>query len=223
MGGGEGAGQTYAIVLAATRMRLVSSDAFSTRRSALALSAWSLVALTSRPAAHARVDGIPLYAPGDQIKLPTMGFEYWLPRCEQLRDVEIPAVRAAVTAADWPTAARLVSADAVDVQLKVFGSTASILGDEAYTALALKARYAKGTKALLALVGADAPPTQQAALDVTKELETCVGELVALIPPPVVEQVRDIERKKAALAAAAAPPPPPLPPPPSGELSAAGN
>ena len=130
---------------------------------------------------------------------------------------------AAVTAADWPTAARLVSADAVAVQLKVFGSTASILGDEAYTALALKARYAKGANALLALVGADAPPTQQAALDATKELETCVVDLLALIPLPVVQQVRAIEQKAAAEAAAAAPPPPPLPPPPSGELSAADN
>lgn len=123
------------------------------RRSAHLLAAWALSASISLgPArrASARVEGIPLYAPGDKIKLPEEGFEVQLPRLEALRDRTIPLLRAALEKSDWEAAATQVGPDAVTSQLRVLGDTASILGDEAYTALSLKAKYAASVRKLQA-------------------------------------------------------------------------
>ena len=186
-----------------------------TRRAALSLAAWSLASVGPRPpAAFALVDGIPLYAPGDKVSLPDRGFEYWLPQMEQLRDSYMPSLRASVSAADWRAAAPIISGDALTASLQAFGGTASILGDEAYTALALKQRYAQAAKQLQKTIVADAPSTQ-AALTSVAELESSVNDLLALVPASVVEAVRAFEAKQRAAALAAAAPPPLPPPPPS--------
>jgi hypothetical protein len=104
-------------------MRVSLAENAVTRRAALALSAWALAASTP-PAAHARVDGIPLYAPGDQVNLPKAGFEYWLPRVEALQTAAIPSLRLACTTADWAAAAQLLSSETIAAQLSTFGNIA---------------------------------------------------------------------------------------------------
>lgn len=179
-------------------MRVSLAENAVTRRAALALSAWALAASTP-PAAHARVDGIPLYAPGDQVNLPKAGFEYWLPRVEALQTA-IPSLRLACTTADWPAAAQLLSSETIAAQLSTLGGTASILGDDAYTAIGIKQRWAQAAKRLQGLLIGDKPPNQQAALQAVAELELCVQDMLALIPPSVVRQVRELEKKRAELA-----------------------
>lgn len=109
-------------------MRAISiASEVMTRRAAIAL---STCVLFSSPAV-ARVDGIPFYAPGDKVVLPGAGFETWLPRIEALQLSALPSLRAAIQSKNWAAAAQFLSADSLSYQLKVFGSTASILGDEA--------------------------------------------------------------------------------------------
>ena len=81
----------------------------------------------NRPAL-ALVDGIPLYAPGEKIALPERGFEYWLPRMEQIQSVALPAVRSTVSNGDWASLSPFFGT--VPAQLSVFGNLASIMGDE---------------------------------------------------------------------------------------------
>ena len=187
-------------------MRL-ETVAFS-RRAVLA--ACSLAALGARPLSApvaAKVEGLPFYAPGDQILLPKAGFEYWLPRVEAMRDRMLPALRRAVTDADWTAAAQYLSKDALDAQLKTFGSTASILGDEAYTAVGIKQQYAAAAQRLQRTVVAG---DGKGSLEAVGDMEQRVVEFLALVPSSVVDQVRALEKEAAA---AAAPPPPPPPPP----------
>ena len=125
-------------------------DLSTSRRAALL----ALLATSGPLPSLAKVDGIPLYAPGDQAMLPKDGFEKWLPITEQLRDSILPKLREAISNSDYETAAQLVSPAALTQQLEAFGRLASILGDEAYTALGIKSRYRNAAtqlqKALLA-------------------------------------------------------------------------
>ena len=181
------------------------------RRSAHLLVAWALSASISLgPArrASARVEGIPLYAPGDKIKLPEEGFEVQLPRLEALRDRTIPLLRAALDKSDWEAAATQVGPDAVASQLRVLGDTASILGDEAYTALSLKAKYAASVRKLqAALVSAK----QDDALREVDALDATISDYIALVPAKVVELVREREGVPVQKAGAAVPTAPPAP------------
>lgn len=193
--------------------------AASRRAAILALSA--AAAPLGRLPASAKVDGIPFYAPGDQFALPEAGFETFLPRTERLRDQILPALRSALAAGEYDSAARFVLPAELDQQAEVFGNMASILGDEAYTAVGIKARYRASAKKLQATLIAT-PIRQDDALRSAGEMEACVNELVALVPDVVVQQVRQREEKLRQAAAAAAPPPaPPLAPPePSMEPAA---
>ena len=174
------------------------------RRSAH-LVAWALSATISLgPArrASARVEGIPLYAPGDKIKLPEEGFEVQLPRLEALRDRTIPLLRAALEKSDWEAAATQVGPDAVTSQLRVLGDT------EAYTALSLKAKYAASVRKLqAALVSAK----QDDALREVDALEATISDYIALVPAKVVELVREREGVPVQKAGAAVPTAPPAP------------
>ena len=186
-------------------MRVAVPNALS-RRALLAIS--SLAVFTKAPPTVAKVDGIPLYAPGEEILLPKAGFEYWLPVLSALKEAQLPTLRAAVGKSDWQTAARFVTPEAIEVQLKTFGSMASILGDDAYTAIGIKQRYGKAIKQLQSVVVADTP-SETTALEVVSSLEACASELYALVPTPVIEQVKAreaaIRNLKAAEEAAAAP------------------
>ena len=174
----------------------------TTRRAALAALAATLATVNTRPA-RALVDGVPFYAPGDKFQVPAVGFEFWLPKIEELNTRTLPALRATVDKSDWRAAALYLSKDAVSVQLQTLGSTASIMGDEAYTALGIKAKYGKALARLQQTIVADTP-SQPDALGIVSELEACVAELLGLIPQSVVDQVRKLEQAKASLAA---PPP----------------
>ena len=204
-------------------MRVSALDSVATRRAALALSLSSLAALGRPPApAHALVDGLPFYAPGDNILLPKVGFEFWLPRAELMRDTTLPALRSAVGDADWAAASKLLTDDAITAQTKTFGAMASILGDDAYTAISLKASYGKSALKLQKLVAAPEGATTAQALEGVGDLELLVTALLALVPPTVVDQVRTVERAQAQVDRGDAtplppptPPPPPPPPPPS--------
>ena len=158
-------------------------------RALLAVAASTLPALAPLRAS-ALVDGIPLYAPGDKISLPEAGFEVWLPRMEAIRDVQLPALRAAADASDWPTVEAALSPSVLKEQLTTFGNLASILGDEAYTAVGIKALYTASAKKLQASVG-----KRDDALKRVGELELCVTQTLALVPAPVVQQVREREAK----------------------------
>ena len=168
------------------------------RRGAIA-AAWAcattLGGMTARPA-RALVDGIPLYAPGEEIALPKYGFETQLPQLEMLRDAYLPRVRQALARDDWAVAQPAMSADAVNRQLAVLGRTASILGDEAYSALNLKARYSAVAKRLQGSLASAASSEQ--ALRELSELDATLNEFIALIPATVVDAVRERERKRRA-------------------------
>ena len=86
-------------------MRVPSLSALS-RRTALTLTCSTLAALgpSVRPAL-AKIDGIPFYAPGDEVLLPKAGFEYYLPACEVLRDTVLPSLRSAIERSDLQAAA----------------------------------------------------------------------------------------------------------------------
>ena len=180
--------------------------AFTSSVSRRALGALAAAALTSsRLPAHAIVEGIPLYAPGENIMLPDAGFETFLPRIEALRDVTLPTLKLAISEAEWAAAKQLTSADSIKAQLKTFGGTASVMGDEAYTVLQLKARYAAAAKRLQQVL--DAQNAGDAQL-LVKEMETTVVELYALIPKVVIDQVRrreDILARKIAAEAGGQP------------------
>ena len=162
------------------------------------LTACSLAACSfgvpTRPA-RAIVDGIPLYAPGDKFQLPEYGFETQLPQLEQIRDVTLPAMRESIRRADWASARSSFSMD-FERQLYILGSTASILGDEAYTAVMLKARYAAAGKKLQAKL-AVTEPREEEVLGTVDELDATVNEYIALVPAVVVDAVRARERKLA--------------------------
>ena len=146
--------------------------------------------------ARALVEGIPLYAPGDKILTPDAGFETYLPLLYRVRD-SIPPLEAAVADGDWAAVAR--GADAKASEAAIIANTASILGDEAYTALGLKAQFEAAAKAL-----AKAATKQEAAAarGAVGDLKASVGEVLALIPAEVVQEVVKRERKLAELRAA---------------------
>jgi hypothetical protein len=183
-------------------MRILSS--LTTRRSAIAACcAFSLMEI-QRPA-RALVDGIPLYAPGDQFALPDVGFETLLPRLESIRDVELTGTRGAIVRGDLSAAA--ISLDpkgALARQLEALGSTASILGDDAYTALSIKAKYASSAKRLLARLSATTS-SEAELLQEVGQLEASFEEFLALIPPVVVKQVRAREKRLTNLASGITP------------------
>ena len=129
-------------------VRLPITDA--PRRAALqhagaALFAAAAACTVAPRSARALVEGIPLYAPGDKILTPDAGFETYLPLLYRVRD-SIPPLEAAVTDGDWAAVAR--GADAKASEAAIIANTASILGDEAYTALGLKAQFEAAAKAL---------------------------------------------------------------------------
>ncbi len=182
------------------------------RRGAHLMAAWALSASATLGPAYrvsARVDGIPLYAPGDKFKLPDEGFEVQLPRLEGLRSRMIPALRFALEKSDWEAAAMQIGPDALSFQLRVLGDTASILGDEAYTALGLKAQYGSAAKRLQAAV---VSAKQADALREVATLDATLSDYIALVPTSVVELVRERERMLVD-GAGAVPPAPPLPSP----------
>ena len=178
------------------------------------LTVWALVAAnTHRLTAEAIVEGIPLYAPGDQIALPQFGFETQLPRLEALRDVMMPALQGAVEQGEWAAAAKAISGDALAKQLTVLGDTASILGDEAYTALSIKGKYASSAKKLQTSLSSAVPQREEIIRGVG-ELDATLREYMELIPDVVVRQVRAREAKLSGLRAgepAATPAAPPTP------------
>ena len=176
----------------------------SRRSAAAALAALALSAGPRLPA-RALVEGIPLYAPGDAYMLPEAGFETFLPKLEALRDSSIPALKLALSEQDWAAATQLTGPDVLKQQLAALGSTAALLGDEAYTALAFKARYAAAAKRLQRSL---AERNQGDAGLLINEMESSVGDFVALIPQVVVDQVRAREQKLASLATGAAAPSP---------------
>ena len=167
-----------------------------------AFAAWALSSspmlspVTAPCPASALVDGIPLYAPGDKIKLPDYGFEVQLPRLELLRDRTLPSLRDAIERDDWQGAAEFIGIAPVQAQLQLLGETSSILGDEAYTALALKGQYAATVKRLQAAVVSS---RRNDALRELDSLETVVVDYLALVPQKVVALVRARERKLAGL------------------------
>jgi hypothetical protein len=182
-----------------------------TRRSVLTVCTLSVLSC-QRPLvqpARARVDGIPLYAPGDQVVLPPAGFETYLPQLEDIRDVQLPALRAAIEAAEWDAAR--VGADAKAAQLVVLSKTASILGDEAYTAVSLKGRYSTAAAAVQS--GLSSKPAADQLLTGVAVMESTLREFIALIPDSVVEAVRARDDKLRALQAPPAPAPKPEPVP----------
>lgn len=225
-------------------MRLAASPLL-TRRAAHVLAALLTTAPLRRPA-HALVDGIPLCkslattrvigcgvtqrtiescalpdAPGDKINLPEVGFEVQLPLLEGYRDRTLPALRGALERADWEGAAKEIGVEAVTQQLKVLGDTASILGDEAYTALSVKSRYAATVKKVQAAVVAG---RQEEALREVGNLDATLREYIGLVPSSVVDLVRKREQRLAGLQTAAAPsstasqPTAPAPAAPAGGL-----
>ena len=177
-------------------MRLLSVQALSRRSVTAALTAFALTTVPRQPAA-AQVEGIPLYAPGSSVLLPEAGFETYLPRLESLRDDILPSLSKAVSESDWPAAAQLANADLLAQQLKTFGSTAALLGDDAYTALSVKARYGAAAKRLQRAL---AEQSQGDAQLLVKEMDTSVNEFTGLIPKVVVDQVRAREQKLASFA-----------------------
>ena len=199
-------------------MKLPPLELATSRRAALlALSAIASVPVGVRRA-HAIVDGIPLYAPGDQIQLPEAGFETFLPQVEQLCDSALPMLKELISVSDYDAAARFVLRDALSQQLDTFGNMASILGDEAYTAVGIKSRYRQAAKQLQAALIAS-PIRQDVALKRAGEMQACANELRDLVPDVVVRQVREREKMLAAAIAKEAPPPPL----PSAEAQAASR
>ena len=181
------------------RLRLPITDA--PRRAALqhagaALFAAAAACTVAPRSARALVEGIPLYAPGDKILTPDAGFETYLPLLYRVRD-SIPPLEAAVTDGDWAAVAR--GADAKASEAAIIANTASILGDEAYTALGLKAQFEAAAKAL---AKAAAKQEAAAARGAVGELKASVGEVLALIPAEVVKEVVKREQKLAELRAA---------------------
>ena len=187
-----------------TTTRSCSSPSEISRRSAHSLAAWALTASAAlwQAPVSALVDGIPLYAPGDQIKLPEVGFEVQLPRLEYMRDRLLPSIRTAVGESDFEGAAKQIGIEQVKQQLQVLGDTASILGDEAYTAVSLKSKYALTVKKLQVAV---VSMKQDDALREVTNLDAVVGDYIGLIPPKVVELVRSRESTLARLTNAEAP------------------
>ena len=154
---------------------------------------------TRRPA-RALVDGIPLYAPGDQFALPDVGFETMLPMLEVIRDVELAGMHDAIVRGDLDAAAAALAPARLDRQLDALGNTASILGDEAYTALSLKVKYASSAKRVQTRLSSTTTSSETDLLRNVDELEAILNEYINLIPPAVVKQVRARERRLAQLA-----------------------
>ncbi|KAL1521618.1 hypothetical protein AB1Y20_021277 [Prymnesium parvum] len=150
---------------------------------------------TPQPAA-AMVEGIPLYAPSSGTAPPEEGFEALLPRTEKIRD-GMPALLEAIEGRDWAAVQALESAAILEKQLASLGSIASILGDEAYTAVALKREFASSAKRLIQ-TAAESPEQSSDALAAGRRMERAVSEIVALVPQPVVDQVREYERTRTA-------------------------
>ena len=178
----------------ASTMRLPHADVHS-RRSLIATVTALAVATTPQSPAFAKVDGIPLYAPGDAMLLPDAGFETYLPMLEVLRDVSLPSLKVALSEADWTAAAQKTSGDILQQQSKVFGATAALLGDEAYTALQFKSRYTAAAKRLQRSL---AEQNKGDAELLVNEMDASLREFIALIPKVVVDQVRAREKKLAA-------------------------
>jgi len=162
-------------------------------------------------AAHGYVEGLPLYAPssgslggGVGSGFPDKGFETLLPQVEAMK-ANIPALREAVAREDWAPVAAAFSAEASLQAGRVLGDYAGILGDEAYTAIGLKAQFLASSKKLAALVLAvssggrpSGDPSTSEALAQLSSLNRILEELLALTPPVVVEQVRTYEKRLAA-------------------------
>ncbi len=153
--------------------------------------------------AHAIVEGIPFYAPGASILLPDEGFEGLLPKLEVIRDRLLPALREAIEAENWKAVSAAVATGergALTKMLAVLGQTASILGDEAYTALDLKADFAAAAKRLGATASAAASggsaDVSKAALVEADALGKTLVDFIALVPAEVVEQVRKRQEKE---------------------------
>ena len=85
-------------------------------------------------------------------------------------------------------------ADAKASEAAIIANTASILGDEAYTALGLKAQFEAAAKAL---AKAAAKQEAAAARGAVGDLKASVGEVLALIPAEVVKEVVKREQKLA--------------------------
>jgi len=183
-------------------MRIVAVDSLSRRSFAAAVTAFAMAAIPRQPAA-AIVEGIPLYAPGEKVMLPDAGFETYLPKLETLRDDVLPSLSKAVAELDWSVAAQLANADQNAQQMKLFGSTAALLGDDAYTALSIKARYSAASKRLQRALAEQAQGDAQL---LVKEMDASLNEFIGLIPKVVVDQVRAREAKLASFAAAKATP-----------------
>lgn len=172
-------------------MRFPLTELCSRRAALTAFTTTCLLAY--RQPAVALVDGIPLYAPGEGILLPEAGFEVFLPRIEMLRDQALPALKQAVVDNDWRRAAELASADNLKRQMSDFGRIAALLGDDAYTVLALKAQYGAAAKRLQqALVAASV--SQSDAQQCIADMDAKTTEVINLVPKVVVDQVRQREK-----------------------------
>ena len=117
-----------------------------------------------------------------------------LPRMEVLREA-LKGVRAAAIRADWDDVTAAASADAAKRDSATFGRFASILGDEAYTVLNLKSRYA-GVMVRLGKVANGRPDPPDGALKEIDEAIGIVSDAIALVPAAVVKQVREYQRRK---------------------------
>ena len=96
---------------------------------------------------------------------------------------------------EWTRVAEMVAPDTVAAtQAKTLGRLASILGDDAYTALAMKGRFVTSSKKLVTLSSAPQAPDVEAALEPVIQMEKVINDFVALVPSSVVDQVRTLRR-----------------------------
>mmetsp|Transcript_45565 Transcript_45565/g.143340 ORF Transcript_45565/g.143340 Transcript_45565/m.143340 type:complete len:212 (-) Transcript_45565:157-792(-) len=187
-------------------------SATASRRSATANFAAALLSAAPALRAAAKVDGLPLYAPKPGAiggsAYPEEGFEALLPRVEGFA-AGAAAALAAAKASDWDSLSAATSPAALAYQSAQLGKFASILGDDAYTALTLKREYLQGVSALSAAVASAASGGGEEAARAVKAAEvmsSSLDSMLALVPPKVVAQVRKREQALAALAARAAAP-----------------
>ena len=146
----------------------------------------------------ARVDGIPFYAPVSGAGLPDEGFESLLPRVEAIKS-SIPMLREAAASGEWEQILTAQTPSIIDGQLRTLGSMASILGDEAYTALSLKSQYATAARRLMAVASEPAERSTTRALATVDELDLCISKTLGLVPEVVVKQVKVFQEQQATL------------------------
>lgn len=172
------------------------------RRHALLKILTAAVAAAGGPigTASAKVDGIPLYAPSagaiGSSPFPNEGFEVLLPRLEGFAS-NAAATYDAARAANWDGVSAALAAVSLDYQAMNMGKLATILGDDAYDALALKREYLSAVGKLRPAATAAAAGDEEEAARAVQAAELMSSSLRAmleLVPPPVVAQVRAREK-----------------------------